>query len=340
MDAMADDVGVRPYLVPEMQRNLNPVQDAIAFLKIRRLIQQWQPSIIHTHTAKAGFVGRAAALSVGRSHRPSLIVHTFHGHVLSGYFSPRKERVFAAIERFLGQRSDILIAVSPEVRDDLLARRIGSAEKVRVVPLGLPLGRFDASDEERGRRRRAVREGLGIDMDAHVVTIVARLVPIKRIDIFLEAAEILAARLPEVRFIVAGGGEMEGALRRSAPANRLGTRVLWPGFVDDTPALYDAADVVTLCSDNEGTPVSLIEALASGVPVVATSVGGVPYVLGDGAYGRLVAPADPQSLAQGIEWALTNRSDARRMAIAGMRSTSDRFSLDRLADDLAGIYDA
>lgn len=337
MDYLAEELGVKPQLVPTLVREVSPPRDLRTVWTLRRIIRQERPLVLHTHTAKAGTVGRVAALASGRR-RPRLVVHTFHGHVLSGYFSPRAAAVFTAIERFLARRSDILIAVSPEVRDDLLALGIGRPEQIRVVPLGFDLTRFDLDGITRGRVGTALRRDLGIPEDAPLITIVARLVPIKRIDVFLEAATILAERLPDVRFLIAGDGELRHELESSEAARRLGSRLVWPGFLRDTPAVYAASDVVTLTSDNEGTPVSLIEALAAGVPVVATRVGGVPSVVRHDFSGLLVPPGDPVSLAGAVEAILTGPDRARALRDEGRRDVMDRFSLDRLVADIAALY--
>lgn len=338
MDPLADRLGVRPVLVPALGRELDPRADLATVLAVRRLIRRDRPDVLHTHTAKAGTVGRVAALLSGRR-RPRLVVHTFHGHVLAGYFSKPKERVFVGIERALARRTDVLIAVSDEVRRDLLARGIGRPDRMRVVPLGLPLEDFQMSPAARAEARRATRERLGVPPGAPLVSIVARLVPIKRIDVFLAAAEVLAAARPEVRFCVAGDGELGDALRASAAAGRLGSRVAWPGFVTDTAGLYAASDVVALTSDNEGTPVSLIEALSAGVPVAATRVGGVPSVVDDGRTGLLVPPGDPAALAAALDRLLGDPDLARELGAHGRERTLARFSLDRLVGDIAALYD-
>lgn len=339
MDPLAARMGVRPVLLPALGRELDPRSDLRAALALRRIIRRERPDVLHTHTAKAGTVGRVAAALAGR-HRPRLVVHTFHGHVLSGYFSRRRERVFVGVERVLARRSDVLIAVSEEVRADLLARGIGRPGQIRVVPLGLPLERFVLDETERVRARGAMRARLGVPDDAPLVTVVARLVPIKRIDVLLEALERLAATHPEARACVAGDGELSGALRASPAARRLGDRVIWPGFVEDTPALYAASDVVALTSDNEGTPVSLIEAGAAALPVAATRVGGVPSVVGDGGTGLLVPRGDAAALAAALGRLLDDPTLRARMGAAGRASSLGRFSLDRLVIDVAELYAA
>jgi glycosyltransferase involved in cell wall biosynthesis len=282
-------------------------------------------------------VGRLAAVLAGRR-RPALVVHTFHGHVLQGYFSPRKERLFRGIERALARTTDVLVAVSEEVRRDLLAHGIGTAQKLRVVPLGFDLAPFGLIGSDRERARAEMRQRLGLSPETLVVTLVARLVPIKRVDVFLAGAARLAAEQPHVRFVIAGDGELGHELRTSQDARALGERIIWPGFLFDMPALYAASDVVCLCSDNEGTPVSLIEALASGVAVASTRVGGVPSVVRDGETGLLVPAGDPEALARALGRLADDEGLRARLGAAGKEDVVDRFGIERLVEDVDRLY--
>lgn len=337
MDGLAVRLGVRPIMVTSLGRELDPLADLATLARMRRLLRRMRPEVLHTHTAKAGAVGRVAAALAGR-HRPGLVVHTFHGHVLSGYFSPRRERIFVGVERLLARLTDVIVAVSAEVRDDLLAAGIGRPGQVRVIPLGLDLDALDLPPTARSDARRRMRRQLGVPAGAPLVTLVARLVPIKRVDLFLAAAEALANDRPEVRFCVAGDGELAERLRASPAADRLGARVAWPGFVHDTAALYAASDVVALTSDNEGTPVSLIEALASGTPVVATAVGGVPSVVRHGGTGLLAPAGDAAAIAAGLRRLVDDPALRARLAAAGRDDVRARFTLDRLVRDVAALY--
>ncbi len=337
MDALAERLGVRPVLLPEMERELRPLRDLRAALKLRQLIRRERPAVLHTHTAKAGTVGRVAVILSGRR-RKTLVVHTFHGHVLSGYFSRRKERVFAGIERILAGRTDVLIAVSDEVRDDILALGIGDPGKLKVVPLGFDLAAFDLDTQSSAAARTTMRSRLGVPQGATLVTLVARLVPIKRVDVFLAAAVRITVTHPDVWFCVAGDGELADQLRGSPQANQLATRLVWPGFVEDMPSLYAASDIVALCSDNEGTPVSLIEALASNRGVVSTRVGGVPSVVTDEATGLLVPREDPAQLNIAITRLVDDPELRERLGRAGRDDALASFGLERLLSDLDRTY--
>jgi glycosyltransferase involved in cell wall biosynthesis len=334
MDHLAHELGVRPLKIAAMRRELG-WRDAIAFVGVVRALRRFRPDVVHTHAAKAGTLGRLAALVPGRG-RPRVIVHTFHGHSLSGYFSSPKARMFLAIERFLARRTTRLIAVSEEVRDDLVALGVARAEDVEVVRLGFDLSRFGVDEATRARRRAELRAALGIPAQARVVTLIARLVPIKRVDRFLSIAERLAHE-PDVWFLVAGDGELREELQAIPLSDGLASRIVWAGFQRDIPAVCFASDVVMLTSDNEGTPVSLIEAQAAGVPVVSTRVGGAATVVGDRP-GALVAPDDVAGLAASVQALLDDLSTARQSARAGAERVVAGFSLDGLVSSLDALY--
>lgn len=338
MDHLADELGVQPRLLATLQRELDPMLDLRATLTLRKVIRRERPDVLHTHTAKAGSVGRAAALLAGRR-RPRLVVHTFHGHVLAGYFSPRKERFFAATERFLARHTDVLVAVSEEVRRDLLERGIGRPDQIRVIPLGFDLSRFDLAPDERARVGGRMRRELGVPLEAPLVTVAARMVPIKRLDVFLDAARTIAEERPDAHFCLAGDGELHDELLGHPAGRALRSRLTWPGFVRDTPGLYAASDAVMLTSDNEGTPVSLIEALASGVPVVATDVGGVPTVVRHEETGLLAPRADVPGLAAAGLRLLGDPELSKRLAAAGRADVLTRFHIDRLIEDIVELYE-
>lgn len=336
MDHLAERLGVRPRLVSSMSRDPGP-GDLRALAALTWILARQRPQIVHTHAAKAGTLGRLAALALGgRSRR--VIVHTFHGHSLTGYFSSRRARFFLGVERFLARHSTCLIAVSEEVRDDLVELGVAPAERFEIVRLGLDLEPFSApAPDERARLRERLRDELGVPRDARVVTLVARLVPIKRVDRFLRVAARVAAE-HDAHFLVVGDGELDGELRASAEARKLGSRLHWVGFRLDMPAVCFASDVVALTSDNEGTPVSTIEALAAGRPVVSTRVGGVATVVKHGETGLTAPPEDEHALAAGIGRLLDEPQLADELAAAGREHVLRGFSLERLVDDIDALY--
>jgi glycosyltransferase involved in cell wall biosynthesis len=333
MDYLAEDLGVRPHLIEWLRRKPG-LYDVRALVELMRTMRAERPDIVHTHAAKGGTLGRLAALLVARR---AVLVHTFHGHSLSRYFLPMQARLYAWIERILAKRTQCLIAVSEEVRDELVELGVAPADRIEVVRLGFDLSHFTPADDERDRRRAAVREELGVEEHERVVTLIARLVPIKRVDRFLRVARMLSAH-EDVRFVVVGDGELREELQRSQAAHSLGDRLTWMGFRRDVADVCFASDIVVLTSDSEGTPVSLIEAQACGVPVVGTAVGGVATVVEDGRTGFVVERVHEDHFAEKIATLLEDPDRAQAMGMAGRERVTATFSLDRLVDDLDGLY--
>lgn len=298
-------------------------------------MQRERPVILHTHTAKAGALGRiAASLMFGR--RPKVIVHTFHGHGFVGEFSRSTSRVYAWVERQLARRATRLVAVSEEVRQDLIRLGVARPDQIEVVRLGFDLSPFTLEGEERERKRRDTRSRLGIPQDAIVVTLIARVVKVKRVDRFLAMARCLT-ELDNVWFLIAGDGDGRAELERSGDAKALGKRLVWAGFERDVPAICFASEIVTLTSDSEGTPVALIEAQAASVPVVSTRVGGVETVILDGESGR-ICEADPVMLSEGVRELLGDQEKRTRFGIRGQKHCLANFTVERLVDDLDALY--
>ncbi len=337
MDYLADELAVAPVLVPTLRRSPG-WGDLRALTALAGIIHRERPQIIHTHAAKAGTLGRLAGWASGlASGRRPILIHTFHGHSLTGYFSPRTASIYRRIERSLARRTDALIAVSGEVRDELVELGVAQANRFEVVPLGFDLEPFGAGADERARRRHRFRAELGIPADDQVVTLIARLVPIKRVDRFLRVARNLAAQRPGVHFLVVGDGELRGALQASSEATALKGRLIWAGFRRDIPDVCFASDAVVLTSDNEGTPVSLIEAQAAGTPVVAGRVGGVASVVRDGITGFIVEPRDEHGMANAVSRVLDDATMTERAQTA-REEVARAFSLDGLVEHIDGLY--
>jgi glycosyltransferase involved in cell wall biosynthesis len=265
-----------------------------------------------------------------------VIIHVFHGHVFHSYFGPLKTRAFIAIERVLARITDRIVTISPAQRRDITeVYRIAPPDKTVVIPLGLELQPFvQAKQTSAGRFRSA----FGIPPDAPLVGLVGRLAHVKNPALFLEAARLLVEQIPEARFALVGDGELRPALEQEVHALELTERVVFTGWHEDMPALYADLDLVALTSLNEGTPVSVIEALAAGVPVVATAVGGVPDIVTDQRTGLLVPSGDARAIAQAILTLLRNPPYGRRLAQAGQQEVLKRFNLARLAKDMESLY--
>jgi glycosyltransferase involved in cell wall biosynthesis len=315
--------------MPWLRREVSPVQDLRAYRGLSAIMHRWHPRVVHTHLAKAGALGRLAAIRAG----VPVVVHTFHGHVLQDYFSALKNSAFAATERALASRTDALVAVAPWVRDELLAMGIGTEQTWHMIPVGVALEPLLGARPD----PRAARARLGLPEHGPIVGCVGRLVAIKDHGTFFQAARRVVEEMPDTTFVLAGDGELRDRLQREA-RSLLGDRVRFLGWVDDLPSLYAAFDVVALTSRLEGTPVALIEASAAGRPVVATNVGGVGHVVRDGNTGLLVPPRDPVAVAANVLTLLQDPEGASRMGEEGARWVAGRFSEQRLADDLCALY--
>jgi glycosyltransferase involved in cell wall biosynthesis len=333
MDHLARAMGVQPIRVPGLRRGVGP-HDLRALFEIMRWIHRVRPNIVHTHTAKAGALGRLAVL-LSPWARPSVVIHTFHGHVLRGEFSPVTSKLVALVERTLARLTTRLIAVSQEIKDDLVEFRVASPDKIEVVHLGFDLSRFAAETDRKDVRQR-FRARFGIPDDAMVVALIARVVKVKRVDRFLSMAVDLAAR-DDTWFLVAGDGDKRPGLEVHPMARRLGERLVWTGFQEDIRAVCFASDVVVLTSDNEGTPVCLIEAQAAALPVVTTDVGGVETVVADGHTGRIVA-TDHAELANAVAELLDDPEKRTQWGAAGRTRALATFGIDRLVADIEDLY--
>ena len=330
MSGFAAAHGVTPHLIPSMSRELSP-RDVVAIWKLWRLMVRFRPDVVHTHTAKAGAVGRIAgllyrAVSRGRS----VFVHTFHGHVFHGYYSPTKTRMFLTIERALARwNTHRIVVLSEQQRREIHETyRIGRAEQFVVIPLGI------APHPAFGHPLPAER-GEG----SFVVGIVGRIAPIKNHDMFLRVAERLRG---EARFVVYGDGAERARLEQRARgvAEFAGTR--------DAAEIYAAIDVLALTSRNEGTPLAIIEAMAAGVPVVATAVGGVVDLLGDveetrdgfeiRERGITAASDDDAGFAAGLRFLLNDVPLRVRLAGRGRAWVEKTHTKERLLADIIALY--
>jgi glycosyltransferase involved in cell wall biosynthesis len=330
MTYYARQQGVEPLVLAGMGRDLHPARDLALVWRLYRIFRAEKPLIVHTHTAKAGAVGRIAAWLA----RVPVIVHTFHGHVLRGYFGRFAAWMFALVERMLAPRTDCIITLGEHQRDEILAMGIGRPDQVVAMPLGMDLERYLALARHPG----ALQRRLGLPPDAVLVGIVARLVRIKGHGIFLEAAARLAQRVARVHFIVAGDGELRGSLERRIGELSLAGRVHVLGWQRDLESVYADLSCAVLSSLNEGLPTALIEAQAAGVPVVATRVGSVAEIVEDGVTGFLVPAEDAGGLARRIEQVLADPAEAARLGERARERVRARFGVDRLIADVDRLY--
>jgi len=334
MAFVADAHNVHIETLSELHREISPIRDLRAILRLARLIRRERPTILHTHTAKAGAVGRIAALLAGNA-RPPIVVHTFHGHVLRGYFGRTMTFGFRTLERWLARATTSLVAVSPEVRDDLVALRVAPASKFTVVRLGIDLEHRIVSDDD---QRRETRRQMGLRDDEFVVGWVGRMTAVKNTDRVVRALQTLVDLGVDARLLLVGDGPDRDHLERYAHELGVMKRCLFLGYQEDVARFYDAIDALVLPSVNEGTPVSVIEALAAERPAVATRVGGTPDIIRDGIDGFLVDPADNGELADRLAELAGDAPRRAAMGAAGRARVLERYAVGRLIDDIDRLY--
>jgi glycosyltransferase involved in cell wall biosynthesis len=331
--------GVDARFIETLCRPLSPLDDVRSLLRLYAEFRKLKPAIVHTHMAKAGMVGRGAAflynLTRGSS-PPVKVVHTYHGHVLDGYFSALMTKLFITIERALATISDRIIAISPAIRRDLLhTHRIGREEQYRVVSLGFDLSPFAALDDA---ARVEARRALGLPAGAPIVTTVGRLTAIKQHRLFLDTVKRVLIAHPDTIAVMAGDGELWNDLNAYAASQGIADRVRMLGWRRDLATIYAATDVFLLTSRNEGTPVALIEAMASGVPGVSTDVGGVKDVMGGVDTGRTAPFGDADGLARSIGELLAAPGLRREMGVRARARVLAHYDINRLVGDIATLY--
>ncbi len=364
-----DDMGyfaaannVAPHVIPEMSREISP-QDAVTVWKLYKLFRRERPQIVHTHTAKAGTVGRVAGLlyrwltpkALLGQPRPCRFVHTYHGHIFHSYYGPLKTRLFLVIERTLARlATDRIVVISPQQHREIHEEfGVGRATQFRVIPLGLDTNVFAGGEG----RRHLLRDELRAGPEDVLVGIVGRLTEVKNHALFLQAA----ARFKEkyglerdgrrVRFVVVGDGSLRGELEAQASALGLAGDISFLGTRDDPENFYPALDIVALTSFNEGTPLTLIEAMANARPVIATTVGGVVDLLGGGKddqkaaeafrtheHGVGVRPNDAEAFSDGLARLIGLGETARAMGERGRRFVEQNYSKGRLLADIENLY--
>jgi Glycosyltransferase len=321
------EAGVPLCRVPALARPIRPASDAQAFAAIAREIRRFRPDIVHTHLSKAGLLGRFASMATSRAAR----VHTFHGTVFGGYFGERSSAAIVRAERFLGARSARVIALSDRQRAELTEFRIAPVDRIRIVPLGLDLGRFRVGS------RADARAALGVEPGDIVVLAVGRIVPIKRLDRLIRAFASVYAVRQEVRLYLVGDGSERPCLEAMVRDLGIEAVVRFVGWSTQTPVWYAASDIVALSSDREGTPLALIEAACAGRPVVAVAVGGVADVVADGVTGFVVPPSDEAAFADALG-RLVADSDLRRRFGEAAPEHAAGYDSARLVDDLDRLY--
>jgi glycosyltransferase involved in cell wall biosynthesis len=340
MEYLAEEKGVAPIKIGALSRRISWHKDLATLWQLIQIFRRERPLVVHTHTAKAGTLGRLAAIVT----RVPVRVHTFHGHVFNGYFSPAVTRSFLAIERFLARHTDCIIAISESQRQDLAyTYRVAPVEKISVVPLGFDLDSFLAVNGRAG----TLRHSMGCEKDSFLVGWVGRLTAIKDPDLFLRCARDLAQSFQELRFAVIGDGELRSSCEEAVKSGDLGAKVCFTGWRQQLDRIYADLDLVVLTSINEGTPLSLLEAMASGKAFISTDVGGVRDLMAGSAQkldgfeifeNGILVPRERDVLARAITYLLKNPEKLCSMGKSGRKFVRARFSNQRLADDLESLY--
>ncbi|OFZ14440.1 MAG: hypothetical protein A3D92_19535 [Bacteroidetes bacterium RIFCSPHIGHO2_02_FULL_44_7] len=330
-----ENYGVQPHLIKEMVRLPNLKSDQAAYKKLKEIIREYQPDIVHTHASKAGALGRRAARACG----VPIVVHTFHGHVFHSYFGKFKTRLFKLIERRMAKRSDAIIAISNIQKHELtVVHGICRPDKVHVIPLGFDLQPFH---DKRLSERARIREKYTINENEIAIGIIGRLAPIKNHDMFFAAMEqVLASTRQKIKiFVVGDGSERAHVEERAAQINqKYGAVVCLTSWITDIGAFNAGMDIICLTSRNEGTPVSLIEAQAGGVPVVTTDVGGVRDVVVEGETGYIVDPNDVKQFAQRVLFLIENEKKRTEMSQNGWNFVQEKFHYSTLVKNVRQLY--
>lgn len=329
-----DKYDVKPILIKEMKREPSPKNDLAALKKLKALIREFNPDIVHTHASKAGALGRKAASAC----KVPVIVHTFHGHVFHSYFGKLKTTVFKNIERNLAKKSTAIVAISDIQKKELSSEfKICKNEKINVVPLGFDLEPFKM---KRMSFRDKVRTKYRLEEDVVAVAIVGRLAPIKNHKMFLDVVEKIQ---PDVNslvkyFIVGDGDEREWIAERVVALKEKGVEVEMTSWIEDIGEFNAGMDIVCLTSKNEGTPVSLIEAQAGGIPVLSTNVGGVKDIVDEGNTGYVVEKDNTEEFAKKLLELVNNKEKRTFMSQNGWNFVKDKFHYTTLVRNVDELY--
>lgn len=330
-----EEYGVQPIIIDELQRNPNFQSDRKAYKKIKEIIREFKPDIVHTHAAKAGALGRRAAYKC----KVPVIVHTFHGHVFHSYFGKAKTTLFKKIERNLAKKSTGIIAISEQQKHELSEiHNICSADKIKIIPLGFDLDKFRVNNEE---NRIAIRAKYTIQPHEVAIAIVGRLAPIKDHDFFLNVIErIMREEKLPIRVFIVGDGSEAGAIRERV--NAINTNfpelITMTSWITNIGEFNSGMDIIALTSKNEGTPVSLIEAQAGGLPVISTDVGGVKDIVANEKTGFIVPVNNLELYAEKLKKLITDQKLREKMSQNGWDHVREQFHYTRLVKNMEDYY--
>lgn len=354
MSYLAKEEWIKTYLISNLGREISLIGDLKSYKNVRRIIKRFRPDIIHTHTAKAGTIGRIEVIFFNLFRRRSdriKVVHTFHGHIFHSYFGSLRTRIFILVERFLAFFTDRIIVISPKQRIDICNKyKIVKSKKVKIIPLGFDLKALEETIKSQANLREKYFPHEKEDI--FFVGVIGRLTHIKNHYMFLDAIKYLKdiGKVGRFRFLVIGDGELREDLFKYSVDLKLKNYVIFTGWIKDIPSIYSTLDIVTLTSLNEGTPVVLIEAMAAGLPIVSTDVGGVSDLMGGivdintpGLYlmenGILVHPCDSESLARALLFITENRGYINGITTRAKKYVLANYSLERLVINIKALYE-
>lgn len=342
-DFIVKEMGLTFTRLKEMKRSINPFGDYRSYKEIRKIIKQFKPDIVHTHAAKAGALGRLAAFN----EKVPVIVHTFHGHIFHSYFHPLKSKIFLWIERYLAKRSSAIIAISERQKKELADHyKLCNPSKIKIIPLGFDLSRFRENIES---KRIDFRKKFFLEDDEIAVGIIGRLVPVKNHTLFINsAARILGNTSKKVRFFIIGDGESRTALLKEAsmlgidhsyyPETKKKSDLIFTSWIKDVDVCVSGLDIVALCSFNEGTPVSLIEAQAGNKPIISTNVGGIENVVKDGETALLVNNNDFNDFHKTLLKLIEDDELRTRLGTNSWEFVKEKFHYTRLIREMSELY--
>jgi glycosyltransferase involved in cell wall biosynthesis len=342
-DFLAIANNIEPTCISEMKRPISPYNDWAAYNKLKKLIKEFRPDIVHTHAAKSGALGRLAA----KHSNVPVIVHTFHGHIFHSYFNSLKTNFFIRTERYLAGISDAIVAISDVQKKELSGDfRIAVADKFRVIPLGLDLDNFIINQEE---KRNKFRAEFRLDNDTVAIGIIGRLVPIKNHSLFLKALKyVLNNTTLKVKAFIIGDGESRAGIGQMA--NNLEIKytkhtdsdhphpLIFTSWRTDVDTICAGLDIIALTSLNEGTPVSLIEAQAAGKPIVSTRVGGIADVVLENKTALLSEITDEKTFSDNLLQLVNDPALRQRFSNAGKDHVTSKFSYHRMVNDMSNLY--
>ncbi len=326
-----EECGIRHIFIPELVRNINLFKDLIAFLKIYRVLRKEKFDIVHTHTSKAGLLGRLAA----KLARVPIIIYTPHGHVFFGYFSSLKTKIFILLEKLASPLADKIVAKTNAEKEDYISYKITSERRLTIICSGIDLNRFKelSSDE-----KLKIKKELGIPENSLVVGTAGRLVPVKGPEFLIEASKIIVSKYPDTYFLFAGDGPLRQNLEMKALQIGVKKNIIFLGWRDDVAKIISIFDIFVLPSLNEAMGRVLVEAMALRKPIVASRVGGIPDLVAHGKNGFLIQPKNPMELAKHIELLLEDRGEREKMGSAG-QETIFNFSKERMIEDTEKLYE-